>query len=654
MAHHVQTHCSEPLNRVLKFTTGFHAIMRKYLQIFLLAAGILATPFWTNAQTRLIHAEWQYPATEDVAGYRLYHAGQPVCETADPAAIAMDCTIDAPDGEAFFTLTTYFQDDMESPASEPFSYIFSSDLQAIAIANTLEGEAPLSVSFDGSASTGNIVSYEWMFGDGSTGFGSTIDHTFASSGSYAVSLKVTDDQGATDQETVTVTVTGSPMADMPPAAVISSSATVGSVPLQVHFDGSSSSDKDGSIVSHQWDLGDGATAAGAMVTHTYTTAGTFTAKLTVTDDDGLTGSTTTPVLTSLPSGETNTAPEAVISTSSNQGLIPLAVAFDASGSHDPDGEIISYAWNFGDGTTESGISVAHLYTQAAVYTVTLEVTDNRGAASRVTRLINAQSGTEEPSFALELGTILINSDWTRVQLIKQFANPVVVAGPISYNDSDPAVVRIRNVDATFFDIKIQEWDYLDGFHAHETVHYIVMEEGSYTLGDGTQIESGTFTAGILFGSQKFKETFQSKPVLLTSILSVNEEDAVTRRIRKLSTGGFDCKLSEQEINKFAHADETVGYIAWTPGTGRVGQFTYEAGNTPDSVTHLWHRILLTTQFTESPLFFADMQSYDSGENSTVRHQFLPPASVLVSIEEEESKDSETAHATETVGYLVFN
>jgi PKD repeat protein len=283
-----------------------------------------------------------------------------------------------PTVKRFSPLPRIFRTTRKVLRPSPFPIFFPVTLQAIVIANTLEGEAPLSVSFDGTASTGTIVKYEWMFGDGSAGFGSTIDHTFASAGSYAVTLKVTDDQGATDQETVTVTVTGPPMADTPPAAVISSSATVGSVPLQVHFDGSSSSDSDGSIVSHQWDLGDGATAAGAQVTHTYSTAGTFTAKLTVTDDDGLTGSTTTPVLVSLPSEETNAAPEAVISTSSNQGLIPLSVAFDASGSHDPDGEIITYTWNFGDGTTGSGISAAHLYTQAAVYTVTLEVTDNRG------------------------------------------------------------------------------------------------------------------------------------------------------------------------------------------------------------------------------------------------------------------------------------
>jgi trimeric autotransporter adhesin len=74
-------------------------------------------------------------------------------------------------------------------------------------AQPLEGAAPLPVSFDGSSSTGDITRYEWMFGDGSTASGSTASHTFSSPGSYAVTLKVTDDQGATDQETVIVTVT---------------------------------------------------------------------------------------------------------------------------------------------------------------------------------------------------------------------------------------------------------------------------------------------------------------------------------------------------------------------------------------------------------------------------------------------------------------
>lgn len=350
-------------------------------------------------------------------------------------------------------------------------------LKAVMTAEPLEGAAPLPVLFDGSSSTGGITRYAWMFGDGATGSGSMATHTFASPGTYAVTLKVTDDLGATDQETVTVTVTSpaiplapltterdvsfvwspnpesvdgyriyyknggsgppydgtgavegpSPVAtgnvttftlhglstaetyyftitaylgpeesdyaqevvllpeganNTPPTAVIASSATAGSVPLQVQFDGSSSSDSDGSIVSYQWDLGDGSTATGAQVTHTYSAAGTFTAKLTVTDNDGLTGSASTPVVVSQPPpGGTNILPVAVISASTNRGLAPLSVLLDAKYSHDPDGKITKYSWNFGDGSTGTGLALKHTYPVPGVYVVTLRVTDDKGAIS---------------------------------------------------------------------------------------------------------------------------------------------------------------------------------------------------------------------------------------------------------------------------------
>ena len=328
--------------------------MIRYAQIFLLTAGILAAPFWAIAQPRLIHVEWQYPDVENVAGYRLYSANNLVCEAADPDAVSMDCTVDVPDGEAFFTLTAYFLDGSESPPSEPFSYIFSSALKALVTADPLEGEAPLPVSFDASSSTGGIIKYEWMFGDGAAGSGSSVTHTFAAAGSYDVTLQVTDDLGATDRETVTVTVTSPAMNNTPPTAVISSSVAVGNVPLQVQFDGSSSTDSDGTVISYQWDLGDGGTATGPQVTHTYNSAGTFTATLTVTDDGGLTDSVTTPVLVSDPPPEDgNILPVAAISVSSNKGLAPFSVLLNAKGSNDPDGKITGYSWNFGDGTSRN-------------------------------------------------------------------------------------------------------------------------------------------------------------------------------------------------------------------------------------------------------------------------------------------------------------
>jgi PKD repeat protein len=79
--------------------------------------------------------------------------------------------------------------------------------------------------------------------------------------------------------------------NMAPVAVISASPTAGSVPLTVSFDGSGSYDPDGVIASYSWNFGDGGTASGAAVSHTYTSAGTFTATLVVTDSKGVTSET---------------------------------------------------------------------------------------------------------------------------------------------------------------------------------------------------------------------------------------------------------------------------------------------------------------------------------------------------------------------------
>ena len=628
----------------------------KLTKVLLILAGMLALPALVLAQSRVIHVEWEYQYTDDLAGFRLYQENNLACETSDPNATAMECTVDAPDGESLFTLTSFMQDGSESLPSAPFSYIFSSDLKAILTADTLAGESPLPVAFDATSSTGNIISYEWLFGDGATGIGNTIIYTFASAGSYTVTLRVTDDLGATDQETLEITVTNPTITNTPPFAVISSSSSVGDAPLQVQFDGSGSTDSDGSILSYEWDMGDGGTATGPQVTYTYTTAGTFNATLSVIDDGGLTDSISTPVLVNEPQGGDNMPPNAVISSSTNQGFVPLAVSFDAAASSDPDGTINNYSWNFGDGATASGILVNHVFTQAAVYTITLDVTDNMGASSQASYNITVESGTPEPSSPIIFGEIATNDNWTRVDLTdNEFVHPVVIVGPPSYNESDPAVVRIRNVDATGFDIRIQEWDYLDGLHADETVHYIVLEQGSYTLDNGAMVEAGSFTG--TKQPQSFNTPFQTEPVVFTAVSSTNEEDAVSGRIRRLTTSGFEYKLTEQEADKKSkHAEQTVGYIAWEPGTGNIGQLLYEVVTTGDSVTDQWYQIDFQSQFTESPFFFAAMQSYNSRKNAAVRRHNLSATDVLIKIEGEASRDKKTVRAPrpEAVGYMIFS
>ncbi|MES2297498.1 MAG: glycoside hydrolase family 44 protein [Pseudomonadota bacterium] len=164
---------------------------------------------------------------------------------------------------------------------------------AAATATPGSGLAPLPVAFDATGSSdadGTIASYAWKFGDGASASGVTASHTYAAAGSYAATLTVTDNGGASASTTVNITVNAP--ANQAPVARIAATPTAGMAPLLVNFDGRTSSDADGSITSYAWIFGDGSSASGATASHSYAAAGTYTAKLTVTDNGGATASTT--------------------------------------------------------------------------------------------------------------------------------------------------------------------------------------------------------------------------------------------------------------------------------------------------------------------------------------------------------------------------
>ena len=137
-----------------------------------------------------------------------------------------------------------------------------------------------------SDSDGTIVSYSWDFGDGkSSNVANPAQHTYASGGSYLVTLEVTDDGGATGSITKTIGVTN-PTNVAPIAAFI-----VNCTYLGCDFNASTSSD-DGSIVNYSWNFGDGNTGSGMNVGHNYANAGDITVTLIVTDNDGAPDDTT--------------------------------------------------------------------------------------------------------------------------------------------------------------------------------------------------------------------------------------------------------------------------------------------------------------------------------------------------------------------------
>jgi len=250
------------------------------------------------------------------------------------------------------------------------------------------------VKFDGSGSTadGTIVSYAWNFGDGNTGTGVSPNHTYAAAGTYTVSLTVTDDAGETSTDTAMAEIESAP--NVPPIADPNGpyNGTVGSL---VTFDGSGSSDPDGTIVSYSWDFGDGNTNTGLTPSnsHTYAAAGTYTVSLTVTDDGGATNSDTTTATIDPVVGD-NIPPTADLN-GPYTGIAGSPVTFDGSGSSDSDGTIVSYSWDFGDGSTGTGVSPSHSYTTVGTYTVFLTVTDDSEATNTDTTTATIDSVTGE-------------------------------------------------------------------------------------------------------------------------------------------------------------------------------------------------------------------------------------------------------------------
>ncbi|WP_157243457.1 PKD domain-containing protein, partial [Algoriphagus resistens] len=160
----------------------------------------------------------------------------------------------------------------------------------VATADVSSGNAPLSVSFDGSGSTsdGEIVDYLWDFGNGDNSSEMSPVYTFTTPGQYTVTLTVTDDNGLSDEAELSISV----LENLPPVAIATASVQGGTVPLTVVFNGDTSTDEL-EVVSYEWTFGDGSPASSeANPTHTYTSAGTFTATLTVEDASGLTGTAT--------------------------------------------------------------------------------------------------------------------------------------------------------------------------------------------------------------------------------------------------------------------------------------------------------------------------------------------------------------------------
>lgn len=605
---------------------------------------------------------WEYAdAASSAGGFQLYSNGELLCQTSDPTARTLTCTINILEAEHTFTLmavssagdlTTFSNSIVYTSASSPSEPpITSEPLTAVITPQTTSGPTPLAVSFSATGSTGNITSYNWDFGDGDKATGPAANHTYAIAGTYSATLAITDATGNIALTTATITAEQAISQPTPPTAVISSSSATGEAPLSVTFDASGSTASNATLVSYNWDFGDGSQGTGKTATHTFTIAGTYNAQIRVTDSSGLTDTESTPVIVTAAT-IINQKPSASFTATPTQGSSPLTVSFDASASTDTDGTIASFSWNFGDGSTGSGKTVQHTYTTAATYSAILQVTDDKGATSTpVSKTIVAEEAKPDITLNYEIGELALTNEWVRIKLENTFINPAVFVSPATNNDKEAVVTRVRNLDKSGFEIRLQEWEYLDGKHHEETVSFLVLEQGQSTLPDGTIIEVGTFNGSTKNQTLTFQQAFSAIPVVLTTVVSENESDAVVGRVSAVSTKSFAYILQEKESTKTKHVNESVCYLALTPGSGDVDNIHFAAFIPTTTVTNNVTTVSFKEPFQQVPFLFTEQQTMNGGDTAALRIQNLSTDNVALFIQEDQSKDVEVNHIAETIGYL---
>lgn len=178
-----------------------------------------------------------------------------------------------------------------------------------------------------------------------------------------------------------------------PTVVLTADVTIGVLPLTVNFNSTLSTD-DGLIIARQWDFGDGGAASSIAPEHTFTATGVFTVTLTLTDDQGASASETIQItVTEAPVATFNLTPASA--TAENA---PATFTFDPSGSFDPDGSLVEYRWDFGDGALlnlDQPEVVSQTYSRAGSYRVSLVVVDDIGVQSEFTRSIRV--GIPQPA-----------------------------------------------------------------------------------------------------------------------------------------------------------------------------------------------------------------------------------------------------------------
>lgn len=296
---------------------------------------------------------------------------------------------------------------------------------------------------DASAST-LVETYSWDFGDGTTTVTTTasdVSHIYAAAGNYTITLTVTSPQGLQASTTNLIRVNALPV------PIITQDVSSGTAPLTVTLSGALSTDSDGTIVSYNWNI-DGTSYTGETQTPTFTEAGTKLVQLVVVDNDGATQSASTTIAVTTAE---NVAPAVAGITHNASATVSDSVVYTANADSDSDGSVVSYTWDFGDGSqpiTTATDNTTYTYGSVGTYTVSLFVTDNEGANSTV--VTSTQEITAIPAGAPTAAILSSTPSGTTAPLTISYVASTADADNVNYNwDFGDGVGTATGISASY-------------------------------------------------------------------------------------------------------------------------------------------------------------------------------------------------------------
>lgn len=263
----------------------------------------------------------------------------------------------------------------------------------------------------------------------------------------------------------------------------------------------------------------------------------------------------------------------------------------------------------------------------------------------------------------EYGQVSINHEWETIELDQSYSNPVVIASDPTYNGSDPATVRIKNVENDSFELRLQEPKNENGKHPfEEDVSYVVIEEGDWKLADDTRLSVGNYNSGKLT-SQGFETVdltgFNNKPTVLSQVQTYNGGDWVTTRTKNQTASDFKLAMQEEEArNGGGHYEENIGWLAieQTTVNDADDDIVLQGGTTGAKFDETEDSFSFDDGgFSNEPALIAKLGSYNGWDSANVRLTEITESSFGALVREDTSLDSEVRHGNEEqISYLALN